>query len=270
MTPENFDFIANLIHQESGIILTQEKTYLIESRLTPIGRNHSSQNIDEFIDILRKKANKDIIKEIVNSMTTNESLFFRDQKPFNNFQNIVLPNIIKARHNKKTIRIWSAAASSGQEPYSLSILLKEISAQIKQWKIEIVGTDICTNVLERAKLGIYSQFEVQRGLPIGLLMKYFSQSSEGWHISDEIKSMVTFNYFNLMNDMKELGNFDIIFCRNVLIYFNQDTKRQVLNQLASIMAPDGYLFLGGAESLLGITEKFKPLDGYRGIYVPTN
>jgi chemotaxis protein methyltransferase CheR len=170
-----------------------------------------------------------------------------------------------ARPNK-TIRIWSAAASSGQECYSLAMILSEMSAQLAGWKIEILGTDLSTDILDRAKEGIYSQFEAQRGLPINLLVKYFTQVGDRWQISPKIRGMVQYKEFNLLNDPRPLGKFDVVFCRNVLIYFDQPTKAKILNNIAGLMPNDGYLFLGGAETVLGITDKFQLLAGQRGVY----
>jgi chemotaxis protein methyltransferase CheR len=170
-----------------------------------------------------------------------------------------------ARTNKQ-IRIWSAAASSGQECYSLAMILSEMSAQLAGWKIEILGTDLSTEILDRAREGVYSQFEAQRGLPISLLVKYFQQVGDRWQISQKIRSMVQYKEFNLLNDPRSLGKFDVVFCRNVLIYFDQPTKAKILNNIAGLMPNDGYLFLGGAETVLGITDKFQLLAGQRGVY----
>nr|WP_281501558.1 protein-glutamate O-methyltransferase CheR [Kordiimonas laminariae] len=203
-------------------------------------------------------------------MTTNESFFFRDNTPFDLFKNHVLPAMEKARGTQKRLRIWCAAASTGQEPYSLAILLKEAGIKYSNWNIEIVGTDICTQVLEKAKAGKYSQFEVQRGLPIQLLIKYFTQEGDVWQLSDDIRNMVKFRPFNLLDNFAALGTFDVIYCRNVLIYFDQKTKGQVLDRMRKVLASDGTLFLGAAETVLGITDSFKPVKGQRGMYVPSD
>ncbi len=181
-----------------------------------------------------------------------------------------MPAMEKARGSRKKLRIWCAAASTGQEPYSLAILLKEAGFKYKDWNIEIVGTDICTKVLEKAKAGKYSQFEVQRGLPIQLLVKYFQQEGDVWQLSDDIRSMVKFRPFNLLEGFLGLGSFDIIFCRNVLIYFDRETKGDVLNRMRRTLSNDGVLFLGAAETVLGITDAFKPIKGHRGMYVPSD
>jgi len=203
----------------------------------------------------------------VEAMTTNETSFFRDTKPFTLFQETVLPHMIQARAAKKTIRIWCAASSSGQEPYSLSMILKDKEAQLKGWRIEIIATDLSEDILAQARKATYSQFEVQRGLPIQYLMKYFTQVGETWQLKDEIKSMVKFSTFNLLDEMTRMGQFDIIFCRNVLIYFDEKTKGGILGKMEKQLEKDGFLLLGGAETVLGITDKFVPMPDKRGLYI---
>jgi chemotaxis protein methyltransferase CheR len=199
-------------------------------------------------------------------MTTNESLFFRDMKPFDQFRNLVIPKLTEARKPARKIRIWSAAASSGQEPYSISIILSEMQSLLSGWDLEIVATDISVEMLNRARSGLYTQFEVQRGLPIATLVKYFKQVGEKWRLDAGVRSMVKFKEFNLLDDPASLGKFDIVFCRNVLIYFDQQTKSEVLARIAKTMPKDGVLYLGGAETVLGITDKFVPITGHRGMY----
>jgi len=199
-------------------------------------------------------------------MTTNESFFFRDIKPFDIFRDATLPYFLESRLNKKALNIWCAAASSGQEPYSLAMILKEENAKMAGWRVKITGTDISTDILDKAKQGEYSQFEVQRGLPVQLLVKYFEKQGENWQINSDIKSMVDYKEFNLLDSLKPLGNFDIVFCRNVLIYFDQETKSKVLDEIYELMPDDGLLFLGGAETVLGISDKFRPVPNFRGVY----
>src|SRR5260221_3184802 len=215
---------------------------------------------------MRMRPDEAMIRDVVEAMTTNESFFFRDTKPFDQFKQLILPNLIKERANTKTIRIWSAASSSGQEAYSLAMILSEMGPQMAGWKIDIIGTDLSTEILARAKEGVYSQFEVQRGLPITLLVKYFQQNGDRWQISQKIRSMVQYREFNLLHDPVSLGRFDVVFCRNVLIYFDQPTKAKVLNGIAKQMPDDGYLILGGAETVLGLTDRFQLVPGQRGIY----
>jgi chemotaxis protein methyltransferase CheR len=201
-------------------------------------------------------------------MTTNESFFFRDKIPFEHFRDIIMPALLTARSAQRRIRIWCAAASTGQEPYSLAMTLKEMGKATAGWRIDIVATDLSTEVLEKAKAGIYSQFEVQRGLPIQLLIKYFTQIGETWQITPDIRAMVQYRPLNLLGDFSHLGPFDLVFCRNVLIYFDQETKIGVLDRIARITERDGYLVLGAAETVIGLSDSFKPIADRRGLYAP--
>jgi chemotaxis protein methyltransferase CheR len=199
-------------------------------------------------------------------MTTNESFFFRDKVPFEHFRDTIMPALLSARAQSRRIRIWCAAAATGQEPYSLAIALKELGKDLRGWRVEIVATDLSTEVLEKARAGIYSQFEVQRGLPALMLIKYFAQVGEHWQIAPEIRAMVKFMPFNLLGDFAPLGRFDVVLCRNVLIYFDQATKVGVLERIADVTERDGFLMLGGAETVVGLTDRFKPVADKRGLY----
>jgi chemotaxis protein methyltransferase CheR len=265
MKPEDFDFVSRLIKSKSGLVLSEDKTYLLESRLMPIARKRGLKDLGELIGQLRG-GDRNLVEEVVDAMTTNESFFFRDTKPFDQFRHVVMPHMIKTRASKKHLRIWCAAASSGQEPYSLAMILDEFKSQLTGWRIDIIGTDISREILTKARGGLYSQFEVQRGLPIGLLVKYFQKKEDQWQISSEIRSKVQYKEFNLLEDFRPLGQFDVVYCRNVLIYFDQPTKSDVLARISALMPDDGFLFLGGAETVLGISDKFKPLARQRGIY----
>lgn len=266
MSPQDFEFISTLIKSRSGLVLTPDKSYLLESRLMPVARKHGLKGLDDLIGTMRTRKDEALIVEVTEAMTTNESFFFRDIKPFDLLRDAVLPPILEKRAAKKHLRIWCAAASSGQEPYSIAIVLKELGATVANWKIDMVGTDISHDILKKASDGKYSQFEVQRGMPIQLLLKYFDKQDETWQIKDEIRKMVQYKYWNLLDDLKGLGGFDIVFCRNVLIYFDAETKGRVLESIAKLMPEDGMLFLGGAETVLGVTDRFKPVPGQRGVY----
>ncbi|MEQ9608979.1 MAG: protein-glutamate O-methyltransferase CheR [Kiloniellaceae bacterium] len=266
MNVNDFEYIAQLLYQRSGLVITQEKAYLLESRLNPVARRWDLDGIDALIGALRSKKDEKLMVDVTEAMTTNESFFFRDNRPFDQFKDIVLPHMLEARAARKQIRIWSAACSSGLEPYTLAMILKEEAARLAGWRIEIVATDLSSEILNKAKEGLYSQFEVQRGLPITLLMKYFSQEGEKWRISEEVRRMVTYKSFNLLDNPSALGTFDVVFCRNVLIYFDQQTKGQVLARVAQIMPADGFLYLGGAETVLGISDSFEVVPGQRGVY----
>jgi len=269
VNPQDFEFISTLIKSRSGLVLTPDKSYLLESRLMPVARKHGLKDLNDLIDTMRTRKEEGLIVEVVEAMTTNESFFFRDIKPFDLLRDEVLPPILEKRATKKHLRIWCAAASSGQEPYSIGIVLKELGAKLAGWNIDIMGTDISHDILNKAKTGQYSQFEVQRGMPITMLLKYFDKKDENWEIKPEIKSMVQYKYWNLLDDLKGLGGYDIVFCRNVLIYFDAETKGRVLEGIAKLMPEDGMLFLGGAETVLGVTDKFKPVPGQRGVYART-
>ncbi|MBB3266127.1 chemotaxis protein methyltransferase CheR [Azospirillum sp. OGB3] len=266
MRVEDFDMFSTLLKQRSGLVLTRDKAYLLESRLMPVARKWNMKGLEELAATVRTRKDEALLRDITEAMTTNESSFFRDQKPFDQFKQIVLPKLMAARAAKRSIRIWSAACSSGQEAYSLAMLLNEDAAKLAGWRIEIVGTDISAEMVERSKSGIYTQFEVQRGLPIQMLVKHFKQQGDKWQISQQLRQMASFREFNLLGDLSVLGQFDIVFCRNVLIYFDQPTKTKVLEAIARQMPQDGVLYLGGAETVLGITDRFKPVDGQRGLY----
>lgn len=268
MTPQDFDYLRKLLRERSGLVLSAEKQYLAESRLVPVARRHAIATLGELVGKLKTNDASPLAAEVVEAMTTNETFFFRDKLPFDQFRETVLPALITARAREKRIRIWCAAASTGQEPYSVAMILREFNAQLAGYRIEIVATDISGDVLARAKAGIYSQFEVQRGLPIQQLVKYFSQEGESWQIAPEIRAMVQFRPLNLLKDFSALGTFDMVFCRNVLIYFDQETKIQVLNRIARQMAETSFLALGAAETVVGLTDVFKPMPDRRGLYVP--
>jgi chemotaxis protein methyltransferase CheR len=267
MNTEHFTLLSNLVRERSGLVLTPDKGYLLESRLLPVARRWELKSVAELAALLRSKPDPKLIRDIVEAMTTNESFFFRDIKPFDQFKALVLPHLLKKRAATKAIRIWSAACSSGQEPYSLAMILNEHRLQLAGWKVEIIATDLSTEILDKARAGLYSQFEVQRGLPIQLLVKYFKQEGDRWQVDPAIRNMVAFRTFNLLDDLAAVGRFDVIFCRNVLIYFDQPTKAKVLDAMSRQLAPDGHLYLGGAETVLGITDKLQPLPEHRGIYV---
>jgi chemotaxis protein methyltransferase CheR len=267
MNRDDFDMICRLLRQRSGLVLSPDKAYLMESLLMHVERKWKlAGGFEDLVKSIRIKPDEALIRDVVEAMTTNESFFFRDIKPFDQFKELVLPAMLKNRAGQRRLRIWSAACSSGQEPYSLAMILSEMAAHLAGWTIEIVATDLSTEILGRAREGVYSQFEVQRGLPVTLLVKYFVQSGDRWQISPKIRSMVDYREFNLLSDPAGLGRFDVVFCRNVLIYFDQDTKAKVLERVANLMPEDGFLFLGGAETVLGLTERFKLINGQRGVY----
>lgn len=266
----DFDVYKDMLKESSGLALTQDKSYLVESRLNPIAKKWGYQDLEAMTTILRGVPSKDLVTDIIEAMTTNETSFFRDINPFEIFKNVTLPYYAKSNRANKKLRIWCAAASSGQEPYSLAMTIKEEAAKMPGWNFEIVATDISNEILDQAKEGSYSQFEVQRGLPITHLMKYFTQNGDKWLISQDIKNMVQYKYFNLLDNMAGLGKFDIIFCRNVLIYFDQPTKKNIMECMSKQLEDDGFYVLGGAETVLGITDIFKGMTGNRGLFAKSN
>jgi chemotaxis protein methyltransferase CheR len=268
VTPLEYDFLRQFLKGRSGLVLTNEKQYLIESRLLPVARKAGLGSIGALVGRLRDPGEAALKEAVVEAMTTNESCFFRDKLPFEHFTRLMLPELLGRRARTRRIRIWCAAASTGQEPYSLAMCLKEFGPRLDGWKVEIVGTDISGEVLERARSGRYTQFEVQRGLPIQMLLKYFTQDGDRWTISPELRSMVEWRRSNLLDSFAGLGAFDIVFCRNVLIYFDQPTKADVLKRLARSLAPDGYLVLGASETVVGLTDAFQPDAERRGLYLP--
>jgi chemotaxis protein methyltransferase CheR len=267
VTPLDYDFLRKLLKERSGLDLSADKQYLVESRLMPLARKAGLGGIPELVQRMKGGA-EPLTKEVVEAMTTNETFFFRDKVPFEHLRDTILPALLRSRASRRSLRIWSAACSTGQEPYSIAMCLKEKAAQLSGWRIEIVGTDLSQEVLEKSRAGIYSQFEVQRGLPIQLLVKYFAQIGELWQLNSELRGMVQYRQLNLLQDFSSLGKFDVVFCRNVLIYFDQDTKINVFDRLAKVIEPDGMLMLGAAESVVGITNAFRPCPDKRGLYQP--
>jgi chemotaxis protein methyltransferase CheR len=261
-----FDTLAALLKSQSGLIIGTDKLYLLETRLSAILKREKLADMNQLAERLKRSGSDPLARDVVEAMTTNESFFFRDDKPFTHFKAQALPRLVAARPAGSTIRVWSAASSSGQEAYSLAMIVAESRALLGDRKVEIVGTDIARDQLARAREGLYSQFEVQRGLPVQLLMRYFRKEDTAWRLNETIRAMVQFREFNLLSDLRSLGRFDIVFCRNVLIYFDQPTKSRVLGAIAGIMPADGILYLGGAETVLGITGRFAPLPAERGVY----
>ena len=268
MMPADYEYLRKLLKERSGLMLSADKQYLVESRLLPVAHRAGMADLTELVAKLKSAREQPLVTEVAEAMTTNESFFFRDKLPFEHFRNVIMPALLAARPPRRPIRIWCAAAATGQEPYSLAMSLKEMGDKVTGREIEIIATEFSTQVLEKAKTGLFSQFEVQRGLPITLLIKYFAQLGDTWQINPDVRAMVQFRAFNLLHDFAPLGRFDLVFCRNVLIYFDHETKTQVLDRVARITEPDGYLVLGAAETVVGLTESFRPLPEHRGLYVP--
>ncbi|MGN6424689.1 MAG: CheR family methyltransferase [Asticcacaulis sp.] len=266
MSPEDIDHLASTLKARSGLILGADKTYLIESRLSPVARREGFSNVAALLTSLRAKRDEKLMTAVTDAMTTNETFFFRDKTPFDQFKSDVLPALAKSRLNGE-IKVWCAACSTGQEPYSLAMLMDELRMQYPRVTLDILATDISDRCLEKAQAGLYTQFEVQRGLPITMMVKHFEKVDEMWRISPKIRASVRYKKMNLLDDLRMIGRQDVIYCRNVLIYFDLETKKRVLEQMATLLPDDGYLLLGAAETVLGITDAFKPMPGMRGLYV---
>ncbi len=270
MTPAAFEVFATLLKSRSGLAIGPDKLYLLETRLAPLLRAHNIVDLEALALALRGGGNAMLAAAVVEAMTTNETFFFRDDKPFAHFRGQVLPQLAASRPPGAGLRFWSAAASTGQEAYSLAMIAAEGQALLGGRRVEIVGTDIAREPLARARAGLYTQFEVQRGVPMTALVKHFRKEQEGWRIAEPLRAMVSFREWNLLADLRPLGQFDTIFCRNVLIYFDQPTKSRVLEAIAERLAPDGVLYLGGAETILGLTERLVAAPGGHGVYRRAN
>ena len=264
MTPFDYDFLRKLLKERSGLDLSADKQYLVESRLIPLARRAGLPGLAELVAKIKAGAGT-LTSDVVEAMTTNETFFFRDKIPFDHLREAILPALVQARASRRSLRIWCAASSTGQEPYSIAMCVKEF-AGLSGWRVEIVATDLSQEVLEKSKAGVYSQFEVQRGLPIQMLVKYFTQTGELWQLNADIRAMVQHRQLNLLQDFSHLGTFDVIFCRNVLIYFDQETKVSIFERMSRMLESDGVLALGAAETVVGISDAFKPYPERRGLY----
>ncbi|MCR6658649.1 MAG: protein-glutamate O-methyltransferase CheR [Asticcacaulis sp.] len=231
-----------------------------------MARREGFANVSALLSALRTKRDEKLMAAVTDAMTTNETFFFRDKIPFDQFKSDILPALAKTRLSGD-IKVWCAACSTGQEPYSLAMLMDEARIQYPRLNLDILATDISERCLEKAQAGLYTQFEVQRGLPITMMVKHFEKVDEMWRISPKLRSSIRFKKMNLLDDLRMVGRQDVIYCRNVLIYFDLETKKRVLEQMATLLADDGCLFLGAAETVLGITDAFKPMPGMRGLYV---
>ena len=263
----DFLYLERLLRERSGLALTREKAYLVNTRLRPIMEERGHKTISDLLGEMRRKPKDGFVEDVVDAMTTNESLFFRDRKPFEALTEMMLPTLAQARPRSRPIRIWCAAASTGQEPYSIAILLQENASRLPARKVEILATDLSRAALKRAQSGEFTAFEVGRGMPKHYLERYFTRGERNHHfIVPEVRDRVRFQYRNLLESFEGLGRFDIVFCRNVLIYFDQPTKRDVLERIAAVMSPDGYLVLGGPETTLGLTDEFRRHADWRNVY----
>jgi chemotaxis protein methyltransferase CheR len=264
--PENYRFLQAHVYSEVGIVLEDNKQYLFQSRLAPIVKHLGLQSINELCTMLQAKRNSDVGHQVVEAMTTNETYFFRDPSHYEAIKNVLLPKLKAERGDTKKMRFWSAASSTGQEAFSLSMLLHEEGFQ--DWNVQILGTDYSMKVVERARTGSFQQLEMNRGLPTQYLLKYFKRVGLEWKISDAVRKMVQFETIDLRKSMRSLGPFDLVFCRNVLIYFDNETKQNILKELHGTLFRGGWLLLGGAETAFGLDEWFERKNiGSATVYV---
>lgn len=264
MTPADFEYVTRLIRDRSAVVLESGKEYLVESRLTPIVGDLKLGSISDLVTKLRLGSDPTLITRVVEAMCTTETSFFRDMIPFESLRKIVLPELIRRRANERRLDIWSAACSTGQEPYSLAILLREHFPTLAGWRVNLLATDLSSEVLGRAKEGRFTQLEVNRGLPVTLLVKYFTQHGTAWEASDEIRRMIEFRPMNLARPWLAMPRMDLIFLRNVMIYFDTETKKGILGQVAKLLRPDGYLVLGTAETALNLEDSLRRVDAIKG------
>ena len=256
----DFEYIRQLVRQRTEVALSKDKAYLVESRLAPLAREAKLNSISELVRLLRREPCNYLHQLVVEAMVTTETSFFRDEYPFEAIKNFVLPELLKQRQGKRTLNLWCAACSSGQEPYSIAILIREYFPQLATWTVNLIASDISASMLARARLGKYKQHEVNRGLPLKLLQKYFHHSGKDWQIKEDIRQMVDFRQLNLGESWSLMPSMDIVFLRNVLIYFEIETKQTILAQVRQVLFPDGYLFLGGGETTINLDAAFQPVQ----------
>ena len=253
----DFEYITRLLKEESAITLEKGKEYLVECRLEPLARSIGLADISALVAKLKTEQDVTLKRKMIESLTTHETSFFRDIEPWEVLRTKILPELIAGLRSKKELTIWCGAASSGQEPYSLCMLIREHFPELAGWNMTILATDVSLSILERARAGIYSQLEVNRGLPVRLLPKYFTQHGVTWQVKPEIRSMVQFAELNLLRPFTSVPQCDLVLLRNVLIYFDVPTKREILAMIRGILRPYGYLFLGTAETTISVDESFQ-------------
>lgn len=252
-----FEYICNLVREKSAIVLEPSKTYLVESRLSPVARANGLSSIDELVDLLRRPGSTKLTQAVVEAMTTNETSFFRDLHPFDALKTHIIPDLMAKRAGERTINIWSNACSSGQEVYTIAMLIKDNFPELGGWKVRLMASDLSTQILDKAREGVFNQTEVNRGLPLPMLLKYFQKNGLTWQIKDEVRKMVEFRQVNLVESFPQLPPMDIVFLRNVLIYFSPETKREILCKVRKVLRPDGFLFLGGAETTMNLDVSYE-------------
>lgn len=257
VSPSNCEFVRTFVAEQAGIVLDESKAYLVESRLMPIARRRGVASADELVTHLRRSGDAALRVDIIEAMTTNETTFFRDVEPFEALRHAVVPDLLERRRDRRTLRIWCGAASTGQESYSIVMLLKEHFPDLATWPVDHIATDLSNDVLKRARLGRFTRLEVNRGLPAAYLVKYFEKDGTEWVLKPALRHAVQFERMNLIEPWPLTGPFDLVMLRNVMIYFDAPTKRRILERIRRLLAPDGYLFLGSAETTMGIHDGFE-------------
>ena len=265
MVPDDFEYAARLMKERSGLVLTRDKGYLLENRLMPVVRQHNFKSFHDLVAALRT-GDPTLQTSAVDAMMSKDTAFFRDWKPFVHFAKIVLPNLMQARREKRHFRILCAGVSTGQEAYSIAMLIRDAAAQLTGWRAEIVGVDLSASAIAAAEAGHYTQFDVQRGLPIKALLRCFTRDDGGWQLNGDIRGRVNFQTWNLLDDMFPLGRFDVVLCRNVMVYLDLQAKIDLLQKLSRSLADDGVLYLGTQEPLMGVSAAFRPVNRDLGIY----
>ena len=256
MQADDLQLVASLVHARAGIVLGTDKAYLIESWLGSVARRLGFDGLAGLAAALRGTPGEPLLRAVTEALTTNETSFFRDARPFDQLRQLVLPELVAARADERALRLWSAAAATGQEAYSIAVCLDELQPQLEGWRLSIIGTDIAEAAINRARQGRCSTFEVQRGLTPAHLAHHFTRVGDDWQISERLARMVDFRCVNLLGRYRQLGRFDVVFLRNVLIYFDLETRRRVLGEVRAMLADDGYLLLGGTETVLGVSNAF--------------
>jgi len=260
ISANDFHYISKLVQDLSAIVLEPGKEYLVESRIQPLAKKEGLDSIEDLVKQLQLAPQNGLRTKVVDAMTTNETSFFRDIHPFETLKKFIIPDLIKKREASRELNIWCGASSSGQEPYTLAMVLRENFPQLKSWKIKYISSDISYEMLERCKKGIYSQLEINRGLPATLMVKYFERHGTEWQFKEDLRKMIEFRYINLAENWPVMPKMDLVMLRNVLIYFDIDMKKNILNKIQNLIRPDGYLFLGAAETTLNLNESFQRMD----------
>lgn len=263
---QDFTYLRELVLKKAAILIDPGKEYMVETRLQPVAKAEGYASLSALVDVMRFKSPPGLEKKVIGALTTNESSFYRDLHPFETLRHVILPQLIKDRQATRTIRIWSGACSSGQEPYSIAMLIREHFPQLSTWKIQITATDLSETMVCRARAGIFNQLEVNRGLPASLLIRYFTKDETVWRIKPDIAAMIEFKEMNLLPAWGPMPTFDVVFLRNVLIYFSVETKRLILGRIAQVLSPQGFLFLGGAETTIGIDDSWRRIMRGPSVY----